>query len=368
MSYNFTLTRDHDGRRLDRTLRSLWPEVPLSAIMRALRKGEVRLDSARVREPGTRLSAGQSLTVPWEAPGTASKQTERAVCRPIPILWRGEGTLIVNKPADLLVQPDTKGGDSVITRVWGLVEREAPARIAGSRPNGETQPHPAAVHRLDRNTTGVLAVALRGDALRALEVLFKERRVNKRYLAIVVGRAPEFTEIDAPLLKDAEANRVCVSREGKSARTRCRCLASDGELSLVEVELLTGRTHQARVHLAHVGCPILGDRKYGDFEANRQWKTVHRPLLHAFELTFPDTLPPALSGPPRGWPPRFDIPTGHRQPDQPDATFPAGPCKPGCLAELAGQTFRAPLPPDMRKIIDGRGWEAVEDEDKATAD
>ena len=383
MSYNFTLTRDHDGRRLDRTLRSLWPEVPLSAIMRALRKGEVRLDSARVREPGTRLSAGQVLTVPWEAPGTESRQTERAVCRPIPILWRGEGTLIVTKPADLLVQPDTKGGDSVITRVWGLMEREAPARIAGSLPNAETKPHPAAVHRLDRNTTGVLAVALRGDALRALEVLFKERRVSKRYLAIVVGNAldkfkslgsarggfrgafpPEFqsVEIDAPLFKDAEANIVCVSREGKPARTRCRCLASDGELSLVEVGLLTGRTHQARVHLAHIGCPILGDRKYGDFEANRQWKTVHRPLLHAYELAFPDDLPPALSGPPRGWTPRSDTA------DQPDATFPAGPCKPGCLAELSGRTFRAPLPLDMRKIIDSRGWEAVEDEDKATTD
>lgn len=326
MSYNFTLTRDHDGRRLDRTLRSLWPEVPLSAIMRALRKGEVRLDSARVREPGTRLSAGQVLTVPWDAPGTESRQTERAVCRPIPILWRGEGTLIVNKPADLLVQPDTKGGDSVITRVWGMMKKE------GGSLDGETSPHPAAVHRLDRNTTGVLAVALRGDALRALESLFKERRVSKRYLAIVVGHAPEVTEIDAPLLKDAEANTVRVSREGKSARTRCRCLASDGELSLVSVELLTGRTHQARVHLAHIGCPILGDRKYGDFEANRQWKTVHRPLLHAFELTFPDDdLPPALS-------------------------------------ELTGKTFRAPLPPDMRKIIDSRGWEAVEDEDKATTD
>ncbi|MCR4818921.1 MAG: RluA family pseudouridine synthase [Fretibacterium sp.] len=350
MSYNFTLTRDHDGRRLDRTLRSLWPEIPLSAIMRALRKGEIRIDSARVREPGTRLSAGQSLTVPWEAPGSASKQAERAVCRPIPILWRGEGALIVNKPADLLVQPDTKGGDSVITRVWGMITREVEAPASGTNPSpGEgPRPHPAAVHRLDRNTTGVLAVALRGDTLRALEVLFRERRVSKRYLAISVMHAPDGSgakskshgstlssgdvwEIDAPLLKDAEANIVCVSREGKSARTRCRCLAADKELSLIEAELLTGRTHQARVHLAHMGCPILGDRKYGDFEANRQWKTVRRPLLHACELTFPDDLPPELS-------------------------------------ELAGKTFRAPLPPDMQKIINTRGWSAFKEEPETTAD
>ena len=321
MSCNLNLSQDHDGRRLDRTLRSLWPEVPLSAIMRALRKGEVRLNSARVREPGTRVSAGQSLYVPWEAPGTPSE--ERPARRgTVPILWRGERALIVNKPADLLVQPDVKGGDSVITRVWAMMEGEA---ASGSHSPGY---RPAAVHRLDRNTTGVLAVALRGDALRALEALFKERRVSKRYLAIVVGCAPDSSklkshgdawEVDAPLLKDAEANIVRVSREGQSARTRCRRLAGGGELSLMSVELLTGRTHQARVHLAHIGCPILGDRKYGSFEANRRWKgQAKRPMLHAFELEFPASLPPALS-------------------------------------ELAGRTFRAPLPEDMQKIIEGMG-------------
>ncbi len=327
MSYNFTLTRDHDGRRLDRTLRSLWPQVPLSAIMRALRKGEVRVDSVRVREPGTSLCAGQTLTVPWEAPGTrqsSGNPVRRSAS--VPLIWRGEGTLIVNKPANLLVQPDVKGGDSVITRVWAMMERE------GETLDGVTRTHPAAVHRLDRNTTGVLAVALRGDALRALEDLFRERRVKKRYLAVIVGRVPDrfraqsgVCEINAPLLKDAEANTVRVSREGKTALTRCHFLAGDGELSLVSVELLTGRTHQARVHLAYMGCPILGDRKYGDFEANRRWKSVRRPLLHAFELSFP--LPGGL---------------------------------PPVLSELAGQTFHAPLPPDMQKIIGGRGWECEE--------
>ena len=309
MSFSLRLSQDHDGRRLDRTLRSVWPELPLSAIMRPIRKGEVRLDSTRAREPGARVRGGQELWVPWEAPGERPAVPRRGA---VPILWRGGCALVVNKPADLLVQPDVKDGDSVVTRVWSML---------GAAEGGSPGFAPAAVHRLDRNTTGVLIVALRGDALRALEDAFRERLAGKRYLAIVVGRpSRELEEIDAPLLKDSEANVVRVSPEGKSARTRCRCLASDGGLSLVELELLTGRTHQARVHLAHVGCPILGDRKYGDFEANRLWRaTVRRPLLHALELSFPDGLSPVLR-------------------------------------ELAGRSFRAPVPKDMRAIAVDRGW------------
>ena len=300
MSFSLRLSQDHDGRRLDRTLRSVWPELPLSAIMRAIRKGEVRLDSTRAREPGARVRGGQELWVPWEAPGERPAVPRRGT---VPILWRGGCALVVNKPAD---------GDSVVTRVWSML---------GAAEGGSPGFAPTAVHRLDRNTTGVLIVALRGDALRALEDAFRERLAGKRYLAIVVGRpSRELEEIDAPLLKDSEANVVRVSPEGKSARTRCRCLASDGGLSLVELELLTGRTHQARVHLAHVGCPILGDRKYGDFEANRLWRAAaRRPLLHALELSFPDGLSPVLR-------------------------------------ELAGRSFRAPVPKDMRAIAVDRGW------------
>ena len=308
MSHSLILSRDHDGRRLDRTLRSIWPAMPLSAIMRGLRMGAVRLDSVRVREPGTRVRAGQELYVSWEGP---EKRTFERRWGTVPILWRGESALVADKPANLLVQPDVKDGDSVVTRVWGMV---------GGRKAGFS---PAAVHRLDRNTTGALAVALRGDALRGLERLFKERRVTKRYLAVVVGRAPESGEVDAPLLKDAAANTVRVDRGGKSALTRFRRLAGaeDEKLSLVSIDLLTGRTHQARVHMAHAGFPILGDRKYGCFEANRRWaERVRRPLLHAALLGFPEL-------------------------------------REAPLAELSGRTFRAPLPEDMRSFAAEWGWD-----------
>ena len=322
MTCKLTITGNHNGRRLDRTIRSIWPALPLSFIMRALRRGEVRLDAARVREAGARVSSGQELYVPWEPPDVEAIRAEDAALRrgvrySVPVLWSGDNVAVVNKPANLLVQPDVKGGDSVVTRIWAMF---------GGREAGFS---PAAVHRLDRNTTGALVVALSGEALRELERLFRERLVMKRYLAVVVGKLPEKGVIDAPLLKDEARNTVSVVNEkngkngknGKNALTRYERLWVNGDLSLASIELITGRTHQARVHMAHIGYPILGDRKYGSVEANRRQREVGRPLLHAFELKFP------------------------------------GGFSSGALSEVSGKTFRAELPEDMASWLAGeRKW------------
>ena len=306
MSYKIIVTRDHDGRRLDRMIRSIWPALPLSAVMRAIRKGEVRLDAVRARDAGLRIRLGQELYVPWEEPGSRSVRQWGSV----PVLWRGENVLVIDKPENLLVQPDVKGEDSVVTRVWSMFGA------------GEPGFSPAAVHRLDRNTTGVLVVALSGEALRELERLFKERLVVKRYLAIVIGALPEKGLIDVSLSKD-ESRNVVRAGKGKTAQTRYKCLSTDGTLSLASIELLTGRTHQARVHMAHIGCPILGDRKYGNIEVNRRWRAeAKRPLLHAYELSFPRDLS-------------------------------------GALLEVNGKTFKANLPRDMALLLAERGWQAM---------
>ena len=303
MSYTLKLSQDHDGRRLDRTIRSLWKWVTLGEIMKSIRKGEVRMNGVRVREGGEHVHAGDELCVPWPL-----KEDERLAKIPrtswgkIKVIHQGHNVLILNKPSGILVQPDEPNGDSVISRVWGVLNTHTPA----------------AVHRLDRNTTGVLAVALHGDALRSLEALFKARKVRKFYLALCAGIVPEEIVIDAPLLKDADNNMVTVSENGQPAKTLCTCLAHDGKFSLVRLELLTGRTHQARVHMAHIKHPILGDRKYGDFRLNRNLKTITRPMLHAYELAFPEKLDPSLT-------------------------------------EIEGKTFRADIPDDMRAFIDSRG-------------
>ena len=302
MSYTLRLSQDHDGRRLDRTLRSIWKHVSLGEIMKAIRVGDVRVNSKRVRDGGTHVSAGDELSVPW-ALNDGVRTVRRASWGKIRVIFQGENVLILNKPSGMLVQPDEPDGDSIISRVWGVMNTKTPA----------------AVHRLDRNTTGVLAVALHGDALRALEALFKNREVRKFYLAVCVGIVQKDIIIDAPLLKDSENNIVSVSEEGQKALTHCTCLAHDKEYSLVRLELLTGRTHQARVHMAHIRHPILGDRKYGNFRTNRNARTVSRPMLHAYELQFPEDLHPSLK-------------------------------------EIAGKTFRAELPEDMKNFIDARGF------------
>ena len=308
MSYIINISQDNDGRRLDRTLRSLFKWVTLGEIMKAIRKGEVRINSKRVREPGTHLSTGDELSVIWP-PDNNNSDKEARIFRhsswgKIKILFQGDNVLILDKPSGMLVQPDEPGGDSVISRVWGVLGTKTPA----------------AVHRLDRNTTGVIAVALHGDSLRAMEELFKNRTMRKIYLAIVTGRAPDNVLIDAPLSKDPENNLVTVSDEGLNALTKCEFVAGDKNFSLVKLELLTGRTHQARVHMAHIKHPILGDRKYGSFTANRENKNITRPLLHAWQLEFPEKVSASLS-------------------------------------EVAGRKFTAPIPEDISMIIQQRGWE-----------
>ena len=300
MSYTLKLSHDHDDRRLDRTIRSLWKWVTLGEIMKAIRKGEVRVNGVKVRDGGEHVHTGDELSVPWPLKPDG-KVIPHSSWGKIRVIHQGENVLILNKPAGILVQPDEAGGDSIISRVWGVLGTKTPA----------------AVHRLDRNTTGVLTVALHGDSLRALEALFKERRVRKFYVAIVVGVVEPQITIDAPLLKDSENNKVTVSEEGQVAKTLCTRLATDGKFSLVKLELLTGRTHQARVHMAHIKHPILGDRKYGDFRVNRAEKQITRPMLHAYELEFPDDVHSSLK-------------------------------------EIAGKTFRADIPDDMKTFIDAR--------------
>ena len=294
-----TVSNDDNGRRLDRLLRVSFKHITLGEIMKAIRKGAVRVNGVKVRDGSYHVSTGDEIIVPWEI-GEVSKPKYSGLGN-INIIFHGDNVMVVSKPSNMLVQPDIKDGDSIITRIWGFV---------GSR-------NPAAVHRLDRNTTGVLVVALHGSALRQLEELFKVRRVRKIYIAVVAGEFPDEVTVDAPLLKDAQNNIVKVSDEGVRAVTKISRLSSNGSYSLVRIELLTGRTHQARVHTAHVKHPIVGDRKYGDFNVNKS-AHVSRPLLHAYELGFPDDLD-------------------------------------GDLAEISGKTFIAPIPDDIKHFIDTQG-------------
>ncbi|MDO4559517.1 MAG: RluA family pseudouridine synthase [bacterium] len=283
MGAELVISADNDGRRVDRVLRTLWPQVPLGAIMKAVRTGEVRLDGKKTKADA-RLEEGQRLYVPWEEQaGAPEMRSAGGACvkkPPLETLYRDDYLWVVNKPAGLLTQPDVKGGDSLITR--------ALAELGWSR----SDYRPATAQRLDRNTTGAVIIALTGAAQRHLAELIRERQIRKLYHAVVEGVADESGRVDLPLLKDSAANTVRPDKDGQAALTLYRRLAAAGALSVVEAELVTGRPHQARVHLAAIGHPIVGDAKYGS------GRGAKRPLLHARTIIFPADagLPAALRG------------------------------------------------------------------------
>ena len=289
MGQVFKVSGHDDGRRLDKIIRKKWPDLPLAAMMRAFRKGLVRVDGRRV-ECSSRVGEGNSVTVPWDDAAVETPKPSlsrlRGSSSTIDIIYADNDICIVNKPWNLLSQPDLKGGESVISRVMTTLGWK------------DTSFFPTPVHRLDRNTSGAMALALNGVVLRMLHEAWRKENVQKAYLALVIGETPGEGEVDSPLLKSGEDNIVGIdASRGRKALTRFRKISGDSSISLLLVELLTGRPHQARVHLASIGHPLIGDIKYGDRKANAEWRLlgVQRPMLHSRSLEFRNLRRP---GPP----------------------------------------------------------------------
>ncbi len=280
MVQTFRVTGHDEGRRIDKIIRKKWPDLPLSALMRSFRKGMVRVDGKMV-ECSTRVMGGSIVEVPWE--DSEIQQEDRLPARgrtggsDIEVIYADNDICIVNKPWNLLSQPDTRGGESAISRTAAVLDWKDSSFL------------PTPVHRLDRNTSGALALALNGTALRTLHEAWRKGEVRKMYLAIVAGETPLEGEIDSPLHKAGEDNIVEVDTEkGQRALTRFRKVEGDSSVSLLSVELLTGRPHQARVHLASIGHPLIGDIKYGDKKINAEMRIlgVQRPMLHSRSIEF----------------------------------------------------------------------------------
>jgi 23S rRNA pseudouridine955/2504/2580 synthase len=291
---SFIVTPDQEDRRLDRVLRGLYPGVPLSAIMKSIRKGDVRVRGAK-SAVAARLAAGDVVSVPWAAegigPGRSSERTPEKRLAKTPklrTLLKTGAVWFIEKPPGLLSQPDSPGGDSVVTRAWD----ELNWRRADFRP--------ALVGRLDRNVSGVMTIALDAPSLRLLWRLMSEGMIKKIYRAIVLGRPEQEGEIDIPLLKDETSNKVTAG-EGLQALTRYRVLEAGKKFSLVELELVTGRPHQARAHMSAIGHPIAGDVKYGGSRSclgKGMKQAKSRIFLHAYSLGLPDAadLPDDVRG------------------------------------------------------------------------
>lgn len=264
------------GQRIDNFLQKIAKGVPKSHLYRILRSGEVRVNKRRVA-PEYRLNAGDAIRVP---PIRVSPATERPAvpAREFDIVFEDDSIIVLDKPSGVAVH----GGSGVS---FGVIEQLRRARTEAR--------FLELAHRLDRETSGLLVVGKKRSALTRLHDLFREGGIRKRYLALVKGRwLNPVQHIRLPLRKfldEAGERRVSVSGEGKPAHSVVRLMARWQNFSLVEVELKTGRTHQIRVHLAHLGFPLAGDDKYGDFPLNKdlQRAGLKRMFLHAGSLELP---------------------------------------------------------------------------------
>ncbi|MDR0439959.1 MAG: RluA family pseudouridine synthase [Candidatus Accumulibacter sp.] len=282
---------EDEGQRLDNYLLRVCKGVPKSHVYRIIRSGEVRLNGRRAAA-SERVKAQDALRIPpiRVAQGQEEIVAGAKIRASLPILYEDEALLAVDKPAGIAVH----GGSGVNFGVIEALRRQRPQDTFLEL-----------AHRLDRETSGLLLVAKRRSALKALHAMFREggeagQGADKRYLLLVRGRWMESVRhVGLPLYKyllergeHRGERRVRVSPDGKPSHTVFRLLARWERFSLLEALLRTGRTHQIRVHCAHLGFPIAGDEKYGDFALNRSLpkEGLKRMFLHAWKMTLPHPL------------------------------------------------------------------------------
>ncbi|MHB1099034.1 MAG: RluA family pseudouridine synthase [Burkholderiales bacterium] len=268
------VTDEDAGQRIDNYLFRCLKGVPKSHIYRILRSGEVRVNSKRV-EATYRLEAGDMLRIPPVR--VSEKQERRLPAFDMPILYEDDCLIALDKPEGVAVH----GGSGVS---FGVIEQ-----LRSSRPQAKFL---ELVHRLDRDTSGVLLLAKKRSALLDLHRQIREGKVQKYYFAVVSGKwQNRKQDVRLPLHKyvaESGERRVSVSEEGMPSRTVFSLVEQGERASLVEADLKTGRTHQIRVHLAHLDFPIIGDEKYGDFALNKALAKAgfKRMYLHAARMTF----------------------------------------------------------------------------------
>lgn len=282
-----TITEEEADQRIDNFLLRICKGVPKSHIYRVLRSGEVRVNKGRIDQT-YRLREGDVVRVPPVR--IAEKATQAVPGAEFKILLEDSHLLVIDKPAGVAVH----GGSGVS---YGVIEQ-----LRAARPQAKFL---ELVHRLDRDTSGILLLAKKRSALTNLHEQIRDGQLDKRYLVLVHGDWQNARQhVKLPLFKYSTADgerRVRVQSDGLPSHTVFNLVQKYGSFALLEAELKTGRTHQIRVHLASSGFPIIGDDKYGDFGLNRALQkaegsriALKRMFLHAYQVTFvhPETGKP----------------------------------------------------------------------------
>lgn len=277
---------DRDGQRLDNFLLGQLKGAPKSLIYKIVRSGQVRVNGGRAK-PETRLQGGDLVRIPpvrLNEPGDKGVPGKGLLeAMSASIVFEDDRLLAISKPSGIA----SHGGSGIS---FGVIET-----LRALRPNQELE----LVHRLDRETSGLMVVAKKRSALRELQALMREdpavncEGISKRYLTLLAGRMPDgVMSVDAPLhvnMRQGGERHVQVHREGKASLSHFRVLERRGGHSYCEVRIETGRTHQIRVHAQHIGHPVAGDPKYGDEAVNKRLREqtgLKRLFLHAASLEF----------------------------------------------------------------------------------
>lgn len=293
----FHVNQSEAGQTLEKYVLKLLPSAPLSFIYKLFRKKDIKVNGHH-EDKKFRINNDDEIAIyitdAQLEEFSKEKEIEPSLLIKDWIVYEDKNVLFVNKPRGLLVQKSAPNDESLDQLVIAYL-------MATNQydPNKEKAFVPGPAHRLDRNTSGLVAFGKNHDSLELLFNLFKNHDlINKHYLALVVGEVEnEKGIVDAPLKKDEKRNMVTVAKNGKTAKTVYKLIKKYEGYSLLDITLLTGRTHQIRVHMAYVNHPIVGDNKYGNFDVNKEFKQKYGfddQFLHAYKMGFGD-LPEPLS-------------------------------------------------------------------------
>lgn len=285
----FTIGKNDAGQRLDRWLAKTLPLLPAPLAQKYIRIKRVKLNGGRAQRD-TRLQVGDVLQLYINDEFFDQPTPENAFLKlfkpKLDILYEDEHILLVNKAPGMVVHADeTEKVNTLINHIQAYLYQKKEWS-----PYWENSFAPALCNRIDRNTGGIVIAAKTAEALRVMNQKIRDRELEKRYLCVVLGRpSPAEGTLEGFLLKDEAKKQVSIRSKpvpgGRKAITKYRTLDTRGNLSLVECDLITGRTHQIRAMMAHAGHPLLGDGKYGSERVNRQYGKKHQ-CLWSWKLTF----------------------------------------------------------------------------------